>query len=699
MPVTPLPLLLPAVDLSDVEQATEQAGHDLEQALLPLFLYCEKTQGRPELSEYQFKHLNLIRAALEWNKPANSGDFRLRLNGSTLYMPGAALTYTITGLAPDTDSSVEVQALTNGNYAQSAYSAAVTARTAAAGPLPTITNFSPATAGIGGTTRVTGTNLAGVTAASINGVAVTMRTNNTTAGITLTVPVGATTGKISLTTANGTVVSVQDFVVQQASNQLVIPLTANKLLFNTLDQSYSSPNGTVKRYSVFSEYAEDTDATTAIFKVRTTLRGQLGVLPVTEAAVGIYLDNQFLQALTPDQDGVAQDFTVALPGSGIRRLRVVNGAASRSGDAGDIYGSTIEQITFPAGTTHTPIMWVKQPKQLLWFSDSIESGIGSTKPTSKATAMLLRQQFPDWDITLMDSYGSKRAVTAFGTPAACEAAMVQVRLLFGSATTRRIFIALGINDYTISTPAEVAAAIGAFCDAVYAEFPDAVITVATPIITTKEADVEPYRAALRALAPSHVNVKILDMQYALSPDRITQDGVHPDDLGHEQQAEFVGVAVLDGDVGSPIAPAGFIGAVAPVMVEDDSPNYVQRSAGWTVIYDPTLRDGHANFILSFTSDAVQSTYSFWARGIRHFADTYFNQYKGPVKITINGQVFYANQQVVNPKPDSKSWPYFAPPLTRWKQYAVTIQAAAGATYASTDDGMEGVDGTGVFVAS
>jgi hypothetical protein len=65
MPVTPLPLLLPAVDLSDVEQATEQAGHDLEQALLPLFLYCEKTQGRPELSEYQFRHLQLIRAALD----------------------------------------------------------------------------------------------------------------------------------------------------------------------------------------------------------------------------------------------------------------------------------------------------------------------------------------------------------------------------------------------------------------------------------------------------------------------------------------------------------------------------------------------------------------------------------------------------------------------------------------------------------
>lgn len=65
MPATPLPLLLPAVDLSPVEAAYEASGHELEQALLPLFVYCEKTQGRPELSDYQFQHLAKIRAALD----------------------------------------------------------------------------------------------------------------------------------------------------------------------------------------------------------------------------------------------------------------------------------------------------------------------------------------------------------------------------------------------------------------------------------------------------------------------------------------------------------------------------------------------------------------------------------------------------------------------------------------------------------
>ncbi|MGI4871278.1 MAG: hypothetical protein ACRYFX_08880 [Janthinobacterium lividum] len=65
MPSPALPLLLPAVDLSPVEAATEAAGHTLEQALLPLFLYCERVQGRDDLTDYQFRHVATIRAALD----------------------------------------------------------------------------------------------------------------------------------------------------------------------------------------------------------------------------------------------------------------------------------------------------------------------------------------------------------------------------------------------------------------------------------------------------------------------------------------------------------------------------------------------------------------------------------------------------------------------------------------------------------
>ena len=65
MPPAPLPLLLPARDPAPVEAASEAAGYVLEQALLPLFLYCEKAQGRPDLSDAQFRHVQAIRAALD----------------------------------------------------------------------------------------------------------------------------------------------------------------------------------------------------------------------------------------------------------------------------------------------------------------------------------------------------------------------------------------------------------------------------------------------------------------------------------------------------------------------------------------------------------------------------------------------------------------------------------------------------------
>jgi hypothetical protein len=65
MSTSPLPLLLPAQDPAFVEAETEAAGHALEQALLPLFLFCEKTMARPELSDYQFQHMQMLRVALD----------------------------------------------------------------------------------------------------------------------------------------------------------------------------------------------------------------------------------------------------------------------------------------------------------------------------------------------------------------------------------------------------------------------------------------------------------------------------------------------------------------------------------------------------------------------------------------------------------------------------------------------------------
>ena len=68
--------------------------------------------------------------------------------------------------------------------------------------LPAITSFTPATGPVGTVVTVTGTNLAGVTAASVGGVAATVTVVSATS-LTITVPVGAVTGTITVTTAGG----------------------------------------------------------------------------------------------------------------------------------------------------------------------------------------------------------------------------------------------------------------------------------------------------------------------------------------------------------------------------------------------------------------------------------------------------------------------------------------------------------------
>lgn len=65
-----------------------------------------------------------------WDAVANATGYRLRVNGSTLYMAGPATSYTVAGLAVDSPLSAEVQALGDGvSYSASVYSATATGRT------------------------------------------------------------------------------------------------------------------------------------------------------------------------------------------------------------------------------------------------------------------------------------------------------------------------------------------------------------------------------------------------------------------------------------------------------------------------------------------------------------------------------------------------------------------------------------------
>jgi hypothetical protein len=78
---------------------------------------------------------------------------------------------------------------------------------------PTITSFTPASAGVGANITITGTKFNGATQVKFNGVSATFTVNSATQ-ISATVPAGATTGRITVTTTSGTATSAADFTVQ-----------------------------------------------------------------------------------------------------------------------------------------------------------------------------------------------------------------------------------------------------------------------------------------------------------------------------------------------------------------------------------------------------------------------------------------------------------------------------------------------------
>ena len=135
------------------------------------------------------------------------------LNGTagTSFMVMSATEVMFTVAAGSTTGTIAVT--TAGGTATSTGTFTVTTPTVA----PTITSFSPATAAVGATVTITGTNLTGATAVTLNGVAITSYTvvNGTT--ITFVLPTGAASGAIAVTTPGGTATSSTSFTVTTPS--------------------------------------------------------------------------------------------------------------------------------------------------------------------------------------------------------------------------------------------------------------------------------------------------------------------------------------------------------------------------------------------------------------------------------------------------------------------------------------------------
>ncbi|MDO7876235.1 IPT/TIG domain-containing protein [Hymenobacter sp. ASUV-10] len=135
------------------------------------------------------------------------------INGTagTSFMVMSATEVMFTVPAGATSGTIAVT--TAGGTATSTGTFTVTTPTAA----PTIASFSPATAAVGATVTLTGTNLTGATAVTLNGVAITGYTVVNATTITFVLPTGAASGPIAVTTPGGTATSSTSFTVTTPS--------------------------------------------------------------------------------------------------------------------------------------------------------------------------------------------------------------------------------------------------------------------------------------------------------------------------------------------------------------------------------------------------------------------------------------------------------------------------------------------------
>src|SRR6476619_3641640 len=90
----------------------------------------------------------------------------------------------------------------------------ITALPAAAGTSPTISSFNPASGNVGTTVTIHGTNFAGTTSVTFNGLnAPGFTVNASGQRVTVNVPSGASTGPIIVTTSLGSAQSGSNFIV------------------------------------------------------------------------------------------------------------------------------------------------------------------------------------------------------------------------------------------------------------------------------------------------------------------------------------------------------------------------------------------------------------------------------------------------------------------------------------------------------
>jgi len=399
---------------------------------------------------------------------------------------------------------------------------------------PTISNVSPNTGAVGDVVTITGTGYgasqATTSTVKFNGL-LAYPTAWSATSLTVPVPTGATSGSVTVTTAGGTATSSSAFTVSTATPGQPVVLTPQTSTYglNVLNRADSA--GNVQRsYCSYLSASSDNSALT-LNLTNTEAPGNAQPSSVTILQAG-----QPAQTVRPTGSQGATNYNVTLLGVAPYQFRVILGTLERANEQGDILGRVVNALSFPAGTTATFVAPSKKSECVIFITDSIGTGTGSSTPEIEGWLPKLRALDTGRDY-LNDGYQSRQMRVAVGSSAAITTLNDEIAQARAGYTTATQALCLGTNDYD-QTPASLATDATNWLTATRARFPNDRLLVASPIVANSayasESNLPAIRTALQnAVASSGLsNVGYVDGLQLLGDNTQLSDGVHPTANGH-----------------------------------------------------------------------------------------------------------------------------------------------------------------------
>ncbi|MGI4834641.1 MAG: PKD domain-containing protein [Janthinobacterium lividum] len=330
--------------------------------------------------------------------------------------------------------------------------------------------------------------------------------------------------------------SSEDFVVvtvqaaAQSGQRVVLTPQASTYGLNVLNRADSA--GNVQR-----SYGSYLDGTSDNGAARFNLTNTEAAGNAQPSSITILQAGQPAQTVRPTGGQGATDYDITLLGSAPYKFRIVLGTLERANEQGDILGRVFNSLSFPAGTNASLAAPTKQSEAVIFITDSIGTGTGSTTPELEGWLPKLRALDTGRDY-LNDGYQSRQGSVAIGSSAAIGSLGDEIATARTGYNKVTQALCLFTNDYN-KDPATLGGYVTNWLTLTRQRFPSDRLIVASPIVANSAYASESNMPAIRTAAQQAVSnfgdanalyvngLNLLGDNAQLNP-----DGVHPLPNGH-----------------------------------------------------------------------------------------------------------------------------------------------------------------------